>query len=291
MFRFLYTMSDLLSAVCAIISPVAIFHWLLRIVNIQALASAVNTLNPVFDPLNALVELLVKTPPLSYGGHEYSTTQGLLACLMTGGFFVFNLISESLKANEQRMDVAKQAEIQRRRLQKLKSEETKVQKDITTNRRLYVVVDYDFMACPTGSASLENSCVRNGGKVLGSNAASLSLEFDSIASVFQYCMEASQGILSYYATLRPAEPQPPFKIGMHATDRSWSAAASVEEARKLSRFIGPNQVLFSNEVKAMLEANGLGMAYRYQSIGMYALEGTGQQELFRLFFTKPSNSF
>lgn len=291
MFRFLYTMSDLMSAVCAIISPIAIFHWLLRIVNIQALASAVNVLNPVFDPLSALLELFVKLPPIHYGGHEYSTTQGLLACLMTAGFFVFNFISESLKASEQRMDVARQADIQKRRLQKLKSEENKVNKDVTTNRRLYVVVDYDFMGCPTGSACLETTYTRNGGKVLGSNGASMSLEFETISNVFQYCMDASQGILSYYATLRPAEPQPPFKIGVHATDCSWSVPASVEETRKLSRFIGPNQVLFSQDVKSILEANGLGLSYRYQSIGMYALEGVGQQELFRLFFTKPSNSF
>jgi hypothetical protein len=291
MFRFLYTMCDLISAVCAIISPVAIFHWLFKIMNFNAIAAQVNLLNPVFDPLNAFVEFFVKMPPLNYGGHAYSTTQGLLACLMTGGFFAFNFFSESLKATEQRLDVHQQAEVQKRRLQKLQNEQTKVQKTITTNRRMYVAIEYDFLNCPIGSTCLEETFPKYGGKVLSRGADSLSLEFDNMSNIFQYCMDVSQGILSYYATLRPVDPQPPFKIGIHTLDADISTSAAVAETRKLNIFVGPNQVLFSQAVKAMIDANGQNMTYRFQSIGMYALEGATQQELFRLFFTKPSNTF
>lgn len=291
MLRYIYTLCELLSAVCAIISPVAIFHWLLRIINFQGVASLVNMLNPVFDPLNAIVEFVVKAPPLSYGGHQYSTTQGVLACVMTGAFFLFNFVAESLKASEQRMEVSRQAEQQRKRLQKLRDDQSKKQKFVTTNRRIYLVLDYDFQACPEGGAQWESTYARYHGKVLASYHNSLALEFDSIEQVVSYCMGAAQGILGHYATLRPLDPQPPFKVGIQSLDAEISTGAGVTATRKLISYVGPNQVIFSQEIRAMLESQGIDKAYRYQSIGMYAMEGGYQQELYRLYFTKPSASF
>lgn len=291
MLRYFYTLCELVSAVCAIISPVAIFHWLLRIINFQGVASFVNSLNPVFDPLNALLEFFIKTPPLSYDGHQYSTTQGVLACVMTAGFFLFNFIAESLKATEQRMDVSKQAAQQNRRLQKLRAEQDKKQKNVTTNRRIFAVVDYDFTACPTGGSHLDGAYGQYGGKVVASYSDSMALEFDAIQNAVEYCMHASQAMLGYYATLRPLDPQPPFKISLHSLDAEISTGAAVTATRKLISYVGPNQVIFSNDIWTMMEASGLEKAYRYQSIGMYAMDGGYQQELYRLFFNKPSSSF
>jgi hypothetical protein len=290
MFRVLYTLCDVLAAVSAIISPVAIFHWLLRIVHVPAAMAAVDKLNPLFDPLNALVESVVKAPPLQYAGHAYSTTQGVLACLFTVLFFVLNFASESLKASEQRMDVSRQSDQQRRRLQKLREEHQTSQKQTAQNSKIYVQVQYDSHACLTGAGYLESAFVKNGGKMLQGYADSLSLGFDTIGQALQYCMDASQSLLSYYATLRPVDPQPPFQIAVHAVSGELPVVEGIAMTRNLVRYGGPNQVLFSQDIKSLLEAQGLGMSYRYQSVGLYGIGGTQPTELFRLFFTKPTSS-
>jgi hypothetical protein len=290
MFRFLYTLCDLLAAVSAIISPVAIFHWLGKIVNVPAVKSMLTPLNPVFDPMNTMVELFIKTPPITYEGHSYSTTQGVLACILTAAFFLFNFLSETLKATEQRLDVSRQSLQQKQRLQKIRDEHLSQQKKVLTNYRTYVYVSYDTQACPTGAGYLEAAFSKNGGKMLEAYVNTLSLEFDSISSALKYCLDVSQAMMSYYATLRPIDPQPPFQIGLNAVSSERPTQDGIAEARKLVRYAGPNQVIFSQDIRTLMEANSLSMDYRYQSIGIYSFGGTEQQELFRLFFTKPSSS-
>lgn len=288
MLRFLYTFCDLLAAISAIISPVAIFHWLGKLVKVQAVQEMLASLDPFFNPLNALVEVFIKTPPITYGGNSVSSTQGVLACLLTGLFFMLNFISETLKASEQRLDVTKQSLQQKRRLQKIRDEQQSQQKQVLTNRRIYVYVNYDSQACTTGAGYFEAAFVKHNGKMLEAYANTLCLEFDSVGSALQYCLDAAQAVLSYYATLRPIDSQPPFQIGINAVDAAQPTQEGIAESRKLIRYGGPNQVIFSQDIRTLLESKGLSMDYKYQSIGIYSFGGTQQQELFRLFFTKPA---
>jgi hypothetical protein len=103
-------------------------------------------------------------------------------------------------------------------------------------------------------------------------------------------MEASQAILSYYATLRPIDPQPPFHIALHALSADLPTDEGVALTRNLVRYSGPNQILCSQDVKTLLELNGLSLLYGYQSVGLYSTRGTRSMEMFRLSFIKPSSS-
>lgn len=285
MLRFLYTISDLLSAILAIASPVAIFHWLIKVTNITAAQPFVAILDPVFVPLNSTLDTIAQMPVLHYNGHDIPTTQGLFSCLMTIGFFVFNFTSEYLKAAEQRLEVEKQAFIQRRRLQQMKTEKQQVQKQIAGSRKLYVVVQYDFKGCPSGAASFETTYPKHGGKLIESSPHMLALEFENTDVAFKYCLTVSQAIQSYYATLRPIDPQPPYQIAIQAIESQLPGSEAVLKMRKLVSYTGQNQILFGPDVYALMAEQGLLQRFHFQSMGVYVIDGK-QAELYRLFYEK-----
>lgn len=290
MLRFLYTICDLLSGLFAVLSPVAILHWLAKATNMAPAAPFIAMLDPFFAPLDATLELIAKPPPIIFNGQTITTTQGALAILLTLGFFLLHFCSEWLKATEQKIDVTKQAMQQRIRLQQLKSEETKRQVRSTSNKRVFMFVAYDFPACPHGGSVFESAAPRCSVKILQSLPDSIMLEASNLEIAIRYCLETTQTILSYYATLRPADPQPPFRVAIYPLETTATDQEIFTYGRKLSHYAGPNQLLFSQDTRTMLETQGLGLSYHYQSLGMYMVNNENQ-ELYRLFFQKRQSGF
>jgi hypothetical protein len=284
MFRFLYTLCDWLAGLCAVISPITILHWLLKSTNMPGTGGAVALLNPFFEPLNAIAELIIKSPPLTVAGHSISTTQAILAIFFTVGFFTFNFLSESLKTTEQRVDVGCQALEHQHRLHKLKSEEEKKHKKvIATERRLFVQIHYDFMGCPQGAALAQSNYAQYGAKLLNQMPDVMTLEFEALTQALKYALDVSSAILAYYAGLRPVDPQPSFKIAAHAVDTTFSVSVAGSETTRVTGFAGDNQIIFSEDTKALMDAQKITPDYQFQSVGLYALGDGRQHEMFRLF--------
>jgi hypothetical protein len=86
--------------------------------------------------------------------------------------------------------------------------------------------------------------------------------------------------------LRPMDPQPPFRMAVHCVDTDFSLAAALGETRRLTSFAGQNQILISQETKALMEAQGLTSRYSFQTVGVYALEDGRQVEMYRLISRK-----
>lgn len=289
MLRFLSFVCELLAGLCALISPVAVFHWLLQILNIAEIAKQVSLLNPFFDPMNAVVELFIKTPPLNYGGQEFSTTQGVLACMMTGAFFLLNACAETLKSGDEQLSVRTQEHRRNKQIRKIRTAELKSQQQTVTRRHVFAYLEYDFSACPAGATIIHEMMSRAGGNPLERQECGLTLEFPSLEGAFSFCSETSQRILRHYATLRPIDPQPPFRLALQALDGDTSKTAAIAETRKLIRYMDKNQIIFSQDVKLLMEASKFQPACSYRSLGLYEMGGM-QQELFQLFTGKSAGA-
>lgn len=288
MFHFSYTVCSWISSICAVLSPIAIAHWLCKAMQIPMMETFVAFLTPFFEPLSALVALVIKTPPLFFNGHAISTAQAVLAIIFTVCFFAFHSLSETLKSLEQRVDVGRQALQQKVRLQQIQAKEAKQkQKIIGAARRLYMQIQYEFMACPAAADLVQAAIARyTGHKIMSQMPDSLTAECDTLEHAFNCGLEISQVILSHYATLRPMDPHPPFQVGIHCVDSDWTLSTSISEAKRVASFAGANQLVFSDSIRSLLEAQGLQAHYQFQSIGVYALEGGRQEEMFRLHARK-----
>lgn len=282
MLRFLYTVCDWLAGILAITSPITIFHWLFKVAGVAAAASFVSFLDPFFTPLNQSLDLFLHQPQLTYEGRQIPLTQGILACLMTIGFFAFHTAAQICRTMEEKLQVSRQAFVENRRLQKLEKEQKSRQKQIVTNRRIFAHIHYDFAGYREGATAFEHSSDQAAAKVLERLPDAMNLEFDNLNNALQYAIATSRKILSHYAVLRPMDYQPPFRMSLHALEVQTSLSECIRKTAKLIAYAGPNQVVFSQDIKALIEAQGLGMEYQFQSIGIYALP-EGQQEMFRLF--------
>ena len=271
-------------------SPIVIFHWLLKVVDLAPLRGVVNSFDPVFAPMNAFLEVFIKLPSLTFNGHSYSTTPGLLAILLTCFFFLFNFLSETIKVSEQRLNVQLDVQAQRRRLKKLQEEQRRKERALPDEMKIFVFVDYDVLACPELGEKIEQSLTQESGHVHSRMFNEMALEFKNIEQGLRFVLGISQNILAHYATLRPLDPQPPFRMSLHGVDKAMSISMSVSESRKLVQFVVHNQIIISNSAKQLLDACGTSIPYRLQSMGVYSLE-TGERELFRLFAGKQSNTF
>ncbi|WP_373532107.1 hypothetical protein [Vampirovibrio sp.] len=290
MLRILYIACDVLAALCAVISPVIIFHWLLLIVNVPLLNPHLVHISQFLNPMNLALDALFHLPPILYNGQRISMTQGVLAFAFTLAFFLLNFISEYLKTTEQQQEIQLHAGLQRERLKKLQDAQNRHQKKVATNRRYLVHVSYEFALCPAGGELLAKAFTRQLGSTLEQSPAYMTLEFPSLSQSIQYCMESGQALLRYYATLRPMDAQPPFRIGLHALDANLPTSDACYQTRILVSSAGPNDVVFSQNVLEVLLANGLAQNYHYQSIGLFGTAGS-QQELFKLFNSKPGRTF
>lgn len=290
MLRFLYTTLALLAGIMAILSPIAILHWLMTAVGHPSTTGVVEALNPFFSPLNSLLSLILPLPDLYFQGRAVPTTQGALAALLTLGFFALTYLSESLKALEQRLDVTQKALAQRVQMQRLQAQAQQERKKISGNRRILVHVQYDFQNFPPGSTPFEAQYATRNGKVLQTWPDSLGLEFDTLENALQYSLDTSQSVLSHYATLRPMDPQPPYRLAIHVVPPDWSPQDGLLQCSYLSQFAAPNQVVFSQDTLQLMDALGIQQNYHHQSLGMYALN---QQniELFRLYYQKRQQGF
>jgi hypothetical protein len=291
MLRYLHTLCDLLSSVCALVSPVIIFHWLMKVADIAALRGVLASLDPVFLPLNSVLEVFIKLPNLTFNGHTYSTLPCLLAILLTCAFFLFNFLSETIKVTEQRMSVEVNAQMQRQRLKKLQADQQRKEQALPQEMKVFAFVDYDVTICPAVGEKIEQLIIQEAGHIHSRMFNEMALEFRNVEQGLRFALGVSQIVLSHYATLRPLDPQPPFKVSLHGVDKMLNISSAVNESRKLIQFLVQNQVIVSQSAKQLLDASGTTIPYRLQSMGVYAMETGTERELFRLFAGKQASSY
>ncbi len=282
MLRFLYTVLDIIATVCAVISPVAIVHWLLKSIQLALLGPFIEALDPVFSPLNLLLEVFIQLPNLQFMDQSVPLTQGALGILFTLGFFIFNFASNSLRVADQKLTVAHDLKMEQRRMAKILKEQERVQRKISTNRQVFVWVNFDFTQNTNATSILETTFARHSADVRERDLEHMLLEFQTLDHALQYVLQCQDAILKHYATLRPIDPKPPFTFGINSFEITSDPEVGIALAQQLSKYAGKNQILFSKDAHDLLAALGLTAQYKFQSQGFYDFLGLKKQEVFRL---------
>lgn len=315
MLRFIYIICDVLATICAIASPIAIIQWLLKACGLAAKLPLVNALDPLFMPLNSIVDfflhalpfkpimlsligllpsniqmfsgsvdLQTSLIPLAYGvlvwqGNSVPIAQGISAIVLTLMFFLLNFAAEMLRARERRMILDRQSGLEHRRLQRVMTEQKRHQKELIQDSRVYLQMQCDFLACPAAGQYAETLYPKYGARLHRSTPSGIGLEFTALEPCLKYSLEVCRTLLNYYASLRPMDPQPPFRLGIQVLPSALPHTEGLDRACNIADIAGPNQVLFSQEGKILLEAQGL--SFRIQSVGVYMV-GQVQSELYRI---------
>ncbi|MBY0404542.1 MAG: hypothetical protein K2X66_11635 [Cyanobacteria bacterium] len=294
MFRIIFTLTDILSTFFVFLAPLAVIHWLVAGFHPPGTEGFVNFFVPIFTPLNRIIENLthglfpiisfglLKSMPMLKAGNEFiPITQGLLSLFFTVLFFTFSFLSQIFRSLD--ISANNAAEILRFRTmtEAKQSEVDKTKRKVSGTSRIWVYISYPFFENPK-LGEIFNSYIRTGGKLVQAFPKEILVEFDTIENVMRYCKEATREIMSYYSTLRPIDPQPPYKISVHAIQPSEDNHASIEKCRLMVQNALNNSVVFSINFKELMEARELHKSYKFHSTGFHEFSGGYSLEVFRL---------
>lgn len=283
MFRIFYTALDVIGTILVFLSPIAVVHWLLKAVNLPDLEPVVNGLSVFFDPLNQILAglLPITTYSLKWSGRELPITQGILGLLFTIAYLVVSYSATILKGLEKQVNNTQEFMKYQKIASERKAEDERQKKKISRNSRIWVYITYTFHDNKTGSDCFE-SYLQFGGQIIQSLPTDILLEFDDMDKVVIYCLESARSILSYYATLRPMDTKPPFKISIHSVQEREDDSSSLEKCRQMCHYAGNNKVVFSQEFLDLMTARGRNKHYQYFSTGFYNFSGDRKYEIFNL---------
>ena len=180
------------------------------------------------------------------------------------------------------MDVSKQDLIQRRRIKQLQTEQHKKETRAVTNKNVMVCVLCDFQQNATTAGYFEQLYARHQGFARDMTPDVMGFEFQQVDQALRFCQEAGQNVTKYYATLRPIDSQPPFRIGIHTHDKNDAPDLTLRYCRSLAKYASDNQSVLSESVKNMLDASKQSNAFPLSPLGAYYLEGIGAQDLYSL---------
>jgi hypothetical protein len=290
MLKMLYTIIEAVANLSALLCPVAIGHWLLMAMLGGAstpLDGPLGFISGFFKPFNHLVgSMLPNLPTIAYQGQNISLEQPVFGMLLTGVFFIMTLVASVLKTTEQKL--ALQKEIEKQNARRLTQERLKLvdEQRLDSNRHLLVYVSFQFAHNPT-YPDLENNANQNFYQVEGSKGRLLQTLPDGLLILFnqpqdalRYIASSSQGLLQFYQTLRPMDPQPPYRIVLDVCSASPNTVITVEPYQNLAKYCGANQTLLTDDAKRLLEYRKLMTDFPTESLGYYGMANGESHELF-----------
>ncbi|MBK8189740.1 MAG: hypothetical protein IPK79_04755 [Vampirovibrionales bacterium] len=286
MLKVLALFLDLLSVLFALLAPVAIVHWLLSIIGVPQLTGFIDALRVVFDPMNALIDSALggHVPHIAYQGRDITVTQGILGFILTLVFFLLAGLATATRSMDKKLAVARDLSRSKARAEQLAAVRDVQDRKTSNATSILVEILYPFEQTAEGAARFQGFS-EYGGRLVSSRPEAWVLMFNSPDDALQFVVSAAKSLRQYYATLRPMDPQPPFRIALHATEPSDTATREgVGYLHLILRYAADHQVVFSQELRDLMAIRPPKTDYDIQSIGMFDLGQAAHQEIFRLFY-------
>lgn len=282
MLRFLYTVCDWLGTFFAILSPIIIIDWLAKATKIKLFEPVHAILSPMTDPLNQTVDMIVHLPPMHFNGQQVELTQGLLGIAFTGCFFVCSLTAQMARAADQKIKVTKEVMSQHVRMQQIKAQEAQKKKKNTAHHELMVFVVCNYQTHPPTGTIFETGISRYSGKSHEANEDCMLIAFPNAANGVRFALESGRAVIEAYQKLRPLDPQPPFRIGLHAAHDEDNTSTRRAICNQVIQYASKNEIVFTQQAKEYLEGLGQLDQYKHHPIGTYNFAGAGSQDVFKL---------
>jgi len=236
--------------------------------------------DPYIMPWVQTLDSIVPSLKLTINEHTFSTTEAIVAISCTVAFFVFHFLSEFLKMTDQRIIVDLEAQKHVRNLNRMRQESERKKTALQVQDwRIQSYLRYDTTACPAGWAIIKRLSQEANVRILQESPQGTFYQFARVEDAINCSQKMILDLKQYYAGLRPMDPQPPLSIAIHAVTNQ---SADLSETERVVSFAGPNQIVFSQTIRDLLDANKVSLNFVFQSIGIYSIGDRHQEEMFRL---------
>lgn len=286
MLRFFRYLCNGIAGICAFLSPLAIFHWLIGIFGLPITQPFINMLAPFFEPFNKLVGALVTVDPMTFAGNTIHLEQPMLGILFTVISFATAYMGSLLKSVEDKVNAAEALlKSHQQQLQQTRKSSQERRLNQARDYDVYVYIKFLFQSDAKVQQLIQTYPEFNGQRIL-SEPETLLLRFRDIRQAMEYCLTLSNKTLAYYRlTSNGTQPPPqPYYVSLHASDPREDVIESHQHCHKIIGYASDNQILFSENVMNVLQAHNLAEAYKFQSQGMYETRVGRPEEIYRLSF-------
>lgn len=281
MFKFFARICNTLATLYALLSPLAVIHWLFKVYTLPLFFQGVMQFGDnLFQPGNMMLEHFYHFPILHFYGHSLSLTEAIQAILLTVLFFVFNFASQILLTLDKKLLAAKESHnhhiLERNMREKEKIEVVKV-----VQQHIPVV----FVSFPFEQSGVHREFfkVPGNGTLVQHGPDFLYIQFAKLENALGYSQDAANKCLAFNQTLRPMDPCYPFRLSLHTIESGQENLAwGLEKCRNLNRFTGENQVYLTLQAKQLYDVSNLNGKFRCQSQGIYILAPDQNEEVFQL---------
>ncbi|MEB3206568.1 MAG: hypothetical protein VKK59_04385 [Vampirovibrionales bacterium] len=297
MLRLIAKICHVIGVACLVLAPIAIVHWVIRLIHPPELMDFIALGNililPPADMLDRLIPIL---PRIIFQEHLLSSSELILSFGLTVTFsvlysferFILDL-DEKFKSNRiaKKMDKALKISHNQKNVILLKRHHD--------FNKFLVLIEYPFDQPGAISRYFDTFINFQANPItsgISRKTQHLLLDFNSAEKAVLYAMEASRNLLVYYATLRPAEPKPPFKIVLHAisSKTNFLDPTMTGACLQLIKYAKPNQVILSSNMKVTIDSMLINrtshLKVKLESMGLYSTSNNETEEIFHLLSAK-----
>ncbi len=279
MLRFVATIMDLISGLLAILAPIALIHWVVGALHIDAISGLVGIFDLFFNPFNDVLKFLIpfNLPTLSFKGNDVTLYQPILAFIITLCFFGSAVIANTIRSMDGRTMLATN-NIQYKEVSG--ASPANIQSTKNYQLLVYLLFPFDNQKTVTHYFS-QYQTYRGTRKRIRSEGWLIQFE-DSYLGLC-YLNDCVSKVVQYYQSLRVVDPRPPFQITAHAiSTQETNLFQALEQCQIMMRYASDNQVIVSEQVKQASSNGHKKATITLQSMGLYELQNQKAQEIFQL---------
>lgn len=287
MFRWLSYITDFIGGLCVLLSPFAVIHWVLLAANVPSITQSIAPASIIFAPGMAFLSALPFTyPSLTIQGQAISIQQMILGVAYLFLFFVFNLISMGLRNAEGLILRAQRKVNQKHEDERAQQQQMEKYQQAIQRSSVILTINYPFKDFREATRFMLGSQLLPGQSILAQSATQASFQFTSPESAASFAVSGAERLLSFYASLSPIDPQPPFRMVIHATEPR-NLDEGIERCRYLLDHCLDNHIIFSQQVHDLMAAHNVQQRFKFHSIGIYHIPSENQQDLYQLNYNRP----
>ena len=281
MLRFFSKLFEWISTIFAVLSPVAVLHWLLKVGNVQFILQPLAFLDSIFAPFNQLVDWVIPTAAIMYQGQEVYLNQAITGVFFTLLFFGFMTLSRWVTRLDNQMKLMKEVHKSNKAADKEREKQERLEEQHANYSQVLVYVAFPFREFPELGKVLQQYPVYEG-RALPGNPNSLFIGFDDLQMALNFTIQTTATLGKFYSSQLPSEPKPPFSFVVHALWSTDRLEDGLSACTQLARFTGDGQTLLSESLRKVMHARGLLNDYQQHSLGYYSFPGGHSQEVFML---------
>jgi hypothetical protein len=279
MLSYVRSLFGLTSAVCAILSPVCVVHWLVRLSTLpKSVIASVSFLNPVFLPVSQAIDVAIPPSVHQFFGQQSAIGQGVLSLCLTITVIVTAFIAKMIQVVETRSKVhqnyAQHQHMVRENLARRIQEQSVKQQ---ANTLVLFIRHEDSLPTPI---ALER-CKQAKCEVLFQSEEKSVLRFNSLEDGLAAIRQSALWVKTRMTQLRPMDAPPKYRFVLHAIEPQDSAQSAAAWCESLEKFCKNNHLVCTQSVNDVVQVKKLPLDLT--SLGVYDLANSSeQQELFNL---------